>query len=189
MKNLIQQLREFVPFNEQEEIDKHVTFEFLNTFKDVLTRRNNFGHFSSSALVLNKQKNKVLLVHHNIFGGWIYPGGHADGEANLLNVAKREVEEETSVKINEISNKIYSLQILPTKGHVKRGKYVNCHAHYDVLYLFEAQEGEVKVKEDENTQVQWVLIDDIKNNKVNLVDFVVPVFEKLFAKLENEHII
>ena len=186
MKNLIQQLTEFVPFNEQEELDKQVTLEFLNTFEDVLTRKNNFGHFSSSALVLNKQKTKVLLVNHNIFGGYIYPGGHADGDTNLLGVAKREVEEETSVKVSELSAKIYGLQILPTKSHVKRGKYVNCHAHYDVLYLFEAVEGEVKVKEDENTQVKWVSIEDIKNNKIKLVDFIVPVFQKVFAKLENE---
>lgn len=189
MKNLIQQITNFVPFNEQEDVDKQVTLELLNTFNDVLTRKNNFGHFSSSALVLNTQKNKVLLVNHNIFGGYIYPGGHADGDADLLGVAKREVEEETGVNATELSNDIYGLQILPVEGHVKRGKYVACHPHYDFIYLFVAPESEVKIKEDENSQVKWVLIEDIKNNKIKLVDFVVPIFQKLFAKLESEHII
>ena len=158
MKKLINQIKNFTPFNEQEEVDKSISLELINTFEDVLTRKNNFGHFSSSAIVLNKQRTKMLLLHHNIFGGWIYPGGHADGEADLISVAQREVEEETCVKANLITNNIYGLQILPVKGHVKRGKYINCHAHYDVLYLFEAEESKVKIKEDENSKVEWILI-------------------------------
>ena len=35
----------------------------------------------------------MLVVYHNN-DVWVYPGGHADGEKNLLSVAIREVEEE-----------------------------------------------------------------------------------------------
>ena len=69
--------------------------ENYKPFDEVLTRNNIFGHFSASAFVVNKEKNKMVVVYHNIFDGWIYPGGHADGEEKLLNVAIREVEEET----------------------------------------------------------------------------------------------
>lgn len=186
MINLKTQIQNFIPFNEQEEVDKNLSLEFMNTFKDVLTRDNNFGHFSSSAIVLNKERTKLLLLHHNIFDGWIYPGGHADGELNLMEVAKREVEEETSVKARLLTPNMFGLQVLPIKGHVKRGKYVGCHAHYDVVYLFEATEGDVKIKEDENSCVKWVLIEDIKNNKIKLVDFIVPIFQKIISKLKNE---
>ena len=41
----------------------------------------------------------MVVVYHNINDGWIYPGGHADGEEKLLDVAIREVEEETGLKV------------------------------------------------------------------------------------------
>ena len=189
MQNLTKQIQNYKPFNEQEMVDKQVTLDFINTFEDVLTRNNNFGHFSSSAIVLNKERTKVLLVHHNLYNGWIYPGGHADGESDLLGVAKREVEEETGVKATKLSCNIFGLQILPVDGHVKRGKYVACHPHYDFVYLFEATEDNVKIKEDENSSVKWVLIDDIKHGKIEPVDFIVPIFKKIFEKLEHEKLI
>jgi len=49
-----------------------------------LTRDNIFGHFSASAFVVNKEKNKMVVVYHIINDGWIYPGGHADGEDDFL---------------------------------------------------------------------------------------------------------
>ena len=71
---------------------------FINTFNNVLTRDNIFSHFSASAFIVNKERTKTLVVYHLINDGWIYPGGHADGEEDLLSVAIREVEEETGLK-------------------------------------------------------------------------------------------
>ena len=92
---LKEQIEKYIPFNEQEQIDKEQFLEFINTFDDVLTRNNVFGHFTSSAFVVNKDRTKMVVVYHIINDGWIYPGGHADGIDDLLSVAVREVEEET----------------------------------------------------------------------------------------------
>lgn len=91
--NLKEQIENYEPFDEQEQRDKEQFLNFINTFDDVLTRDNIFGHFSASAFVVNKEKNKMVVVYHNINDGWIFPGGHADGEEKLLDVAIREVEE------------------------------------------------------------------------------------------------
>lgn len=71
---LKEQIEKYIPFNEQEEVDKEYFLKYINTFEDVLTRNNWFGHFSGSAFVVNKDKTKVLMVYHNIFGSWIWPG-------------------------------------------------------------------------------------------------------------------
>lgn len=34
-------------------------------------------HFTASAIVLDDH-DRVLLVHHNKLGQWLYPGGHID---------------------------------------------------------------------------------------------------------------
>lgn len=138
--NFKEQIEKYVPFNEQEERDKEQFLKFIDTFNDVLTRDNIFGHFSASAFVVNKDKNKMVVVYHNINDGWIYPGGHVDGESDFLSVAIREVEEETGLKVKVLDKSIFSIQSAPVKGHVKKGKYVSAHLHLDVVYLLEADE-------------------------------------------------
>ena len=59
---LEEQIKNYQPFNEQEEVDKEYFLKFINTFDDVLTRKNMLGHFSSSAFVINKDRNKMVVV-------------------------------------------------------------------------------------------------------------------------------
>lgn len=185
--NIKDRIESFVPYNEQEEVDKKYYLEFIDGFEDVLTRDNLFGHFSSSALVLNKARTKILAVYHLILDGWIYPGGHADGEEDLLSVAIREVEEETGLKAKPIVNDIFAIQSAPTKGHVKRGKYVPAHIHFDVLYLLEADdELELAFREDESKGVKWLDITDINNE--NIVPFAKENMLKAIEKLKDNNI-
>lgn len=96
--DLKKQLEEYQPCNEQEDKDKQVMLKYINTFDDVLTRNNEFGHFTASAWVVNQEKTKVLMIYHNIYQSWAWTGGHADGKENLLEVAVRELKEETRSK-------------------------------------------------------------------------------------------
>ena len=67
---LKEQIEKYKPYNEQEELDKKQMLDFIEKFDDVLTRKNIFGHFSSSALVVNKERTKIVVVYHNIFDGY-----------------------------------------------------------------------------------------------------------------------
>ena len=179
--NLKEQIEKFIPFNEQEIRDKEQFLKFIDAFDDVLTRDNIFGHFSASAFVVNKERTKMLVVYHIINDGWIHPGGHADGEEDLLSVAVREVEEETGLKAKVIDENIYSISCEPVKGHVKRGKYVSAHLHYDVLYIMEADDRiPLKYREDESKGVKWVTFDEATNE--TMCDFIRPVHAKLIEK-------
>lgn len=181
--NLKEQIENYKPFNEQEEKDKEVMLKYINTFDDVLTRNNEFGHFTSSAWVVNKERTKVLMIYHNIYKSWAWPGGHADGEADLLSTAIREVKEETGVQnVTPISNDIFSLEIICVNGHVKRGKYVASHVHLNVAYFLEVDESEILIKkEDENSGVKWINIEDVP--KVATEKWVVEnVYKKIIEK-------
>lgn len=57
----------------------------------------NIRHFTASAVVLDDQ-DRVLLVHHNKIGLYLYPGGHVDPNEAPAEAALREVLEETGVK-------------------------------------------------------------------------------------------
>lgn len=183
MEQLKQQIQNYQPYNEQEIKDKEVMLKYLATFDNLLTRKNEFAHFTASAWVVNKERTKVLMIYHNIYQSWAWTGGHADGEENLQKVALREVEEETGLQNLELmDDAIYSLEILTVNGHVKRGKYVSSHLHLNLTFLMEADEQEAtKIKQDENSGVKWVSIEEA--TKVTNEVQMMPIYKKLNQKL------
>ena len=184
--NLREQIEKYEPYNEQEEKDKQIILKYMDTFEDVLTRDNEFGHFTASAWVVNKSRTKVLMIYHNIYKSWAWTGGHADGESNLLHTAIRELKEETGVKnVKILEDNIFSLEIICVNGHIKRGKYVSSHVHLNITYLLEVDEDEeLKIKEDENSGVKWVNIEDVEklSNETWMVE---KVYKKVNEKLKN----
>ena len=183
--SLKEQIEKYIPYDEQEERDKEQMLKFINDYDDVLTRNNIFGHFSASAFVVNKERTKMVVVYHIINDGWIYPGGHADGEEDLLSVAVREVEEETGLKVKVLDNNMFSIQSLPVTGHIKRGKYVSAHTHFDVVYLLEADDTLPLVyREDESKGVKWINFEEADNE--TMCYFIRPIHKKLIRKLKNK---
>lgn len=154
---MIQKIREYKPFNEQEERDREVLLRLLSGGEDVYSRENLTAHMTASAWVVNENRDKVLMAYHNIYHSWSWLGGHADGERDLLAVALREVGEESGViHVRPLSEEIFSLEILTVDGHEKRGKYVPSHLHLNLTYLLEAREGDaLSMKADENSGVAW----------------------------------
>ena len=165
MKTLIEAITAFVPTCEQEERDKKMMLAFLDANSDCLTRDNPVAHITASAWVVNPDRDKVLMVYHNIYDSWSWTGGHADGEADLEAVAYREAREETGIKeLKPLMDGPASLEVITVDGHVKRGQYVSSHLHLNLTYLFEASEDQaLTVKEDENSGVAWIPRDELES--------------------------
>ncbi len=184
--SLKEQIENYKPYNEQEENDKKIMIECINNFEDILTRENKICHFTASNWIVNKERTKVLMIYHNIYKSWAWTGGHSDGDSNLLHVALKEAEEETSLKnLKVLSNGIFGIQILTVDSHIKRGKFVSSHLHLDCCFLLEADESEaLKIKEDENSSVKWIDID--KAVEVTNEAQMKPIYRKLNEKLETK---
>ena len=179
-----EQIEKYVPYNEQEQCDKEQMLSFIDTYSDILTRKNTIGHFSSSAFVVNKDRTKVLVVYHIIQNGWIWPGGHADGDDNLLNVATREVKEETGLDVKALDENIFGIHSAGVKGHIKHGKFVSAHIHFDTMYLMEGDDTLPLVyREDESRGVKWIPIEDLTSEI--MCDFTIPISKKMISKLRD----
>lgn len=161
MKNLRTVIAGYVPTCEQEERDQALMLSFMDQHEDCLTRDNCIAHFTSSAWVVNPARDKVLMVYHHIYDSWSWTGGHADGDADLVNVAYREAKEETGIEsLKLIQKEPVSLEVITVDGHVKREKYVSSHLHMNLTYLFEADESQaLHIKADENSGVAWIPIE------------------------------
>lgn len=180
------QIEHYKPFNEQEEHDKKMILYCLNQNQNVFMRESSLAHMTASAWVVNQDRTKVLMAYHNIYHSWSWLGGHADGETDLLQVALREVREESGVKnVRPITEEIYSLEVLTVDGHVKKGEYVSSHLHLNITYLLEADEADtLSIKEDENSGVAWFPLEEAIAASTE-VWFQEHIYSKLNAKLSN----
>lgn len=181
--NWMDAIKQYTPINEQEQKDQALILQAIQVFDNLLTRDNELMHITSSAFLVNKARNQTLMVYHNIYNSWSWTGGHADGEADLMAVALKEAQEETGVEnIHPVSSQIFSLDILPVMGHIKKGKYVAPHLHLSIAYLIEADETEsLTVKADENSGVQWIPIHEIE--AYSKEPHMLKVYGKLITKM------
>ena len=79
-------IESYVPFCEQEEVDRREILRLMDTGMDLM-HRDFPAHFSASAWVVSPDREHILMAHHRIYHAWSWLGGHADGEEDLLSVA------------------------------------------------------------------------------------------------------
>lgn len=163
MQDLKSQIKNYTPYDEREASDRRLILQCLNNFSDTLTRENQICHFTASCWVVNHERTKALMLFHNINQMWMWPGGHADGESDLVKVAQRELSEETSLaSAHLVDNDIFSLEIFSVPPHIRHNQFVSAHLHLNLSYLFQADESEAfKVKPDENSTIRWMALGDI----------------------------
>ena len=183
MEQLIRQIENYIPFNEQEQRDKAQILDFLCSGAELITRDNPVAHLTASAWVVSPDRKQVIMVYHNLYKSWSWMGGHADGDWDLLRVAKKEVMEECGLQeLTVVSPEIFSLEVLCVDGHVKKGKYLSSHLHLNVTYLFEADPAQtLHIKPDENSGVAWVAVEDVAQ-KTNEAWFREHIYSKLMEK-------
>lgn len=161
--DLVREIENFKPFNEQEEKDKSEILRYISQADNVLVRDNKNAHITVSAWLLDETHKYVLMAYHNIYKSWAWLGGHADGNGDLKEVVLKEVEEESGLgNVRFIKDDIFSLEILTVSGHEKKGEYVSSHLHLNITYLLGADKAEnIRIKEDENSKIGWIDLNKI----------------------------
>lgn len=186
MSKTIERLKNYLPYNEQEKVDKQYMIDCERVFGDILHRSNLMCHLTSAGIVINKERTKCLCVYHNLYKSWTFPGGHADGDDDMIYVAEKELMEETSLKdFRLLSQEPISIDTLTTDSHTKNGAYVPSHIHLSFAYLFEADENQsMKVCENENSDVRWLTFDELleNSNEPNMIK----VFKKIFDRIKKD---
>lgn len=171
---LVQELQSYqTSFTEEKEFI-HPFLKILEN-KDAFQRTHPPGHITGSAWIVNSDKTKVLLVHHAKLNKWLQPGGHADGDENVLRVALREAEEETGLKrLSVIREQIFDLDIhtIPIRKDFPE------HLHYDIRFLIQADESELIIVNEESHDVKWIPLKDLE--KYNSEISILRLKQKLF---------
>ncbi|PTR34232.1 ADP-ribose pyrophosphatase YjhB (NUDIX family) [Luteibacter sp. OK325] len=114
-------------------------------------RETQAGHFTGSAWLVSADGERVLLMHHRKLQRWLQLGGHADGDAELPNVALREAQEESGLVDLEVLPEIFDmdLHVIPARRDEPE------HWHYDVRYVVVARGSEVFTVNEESLDLAW----------------------------------
>ncbi|MFA6860466.1 MAG: NUDIX hydrolase [Clostridia bacterium] len=182
MSKTIESLINYIPYDEQEKKDKEFIIQCEQKLGDILHRTNEICHLCSSAFIVNPERTKVLCIFHNIYKSWGWVGGHADGDDDMLYVAKKETQEETSLQnFRVVSLAPISIDTLPVISHFKKGKFVPAHIHLCFTYLIEADETEtVHMLEEENSNVGWLTFDELVEKSTE------PHMQNVYKKIKNK---
>lgn len=133
-------------------------FPFIAAHPDCLWRTCLEGHLTASAWVVDPARRRVLLTHHRKLDLWIQLGGHADGEADLLAAALREVTEESGLtRVRAVAAEIFDVD----RHRIPARKTEPEHWHFDVRFLIEADPEESVVVSDESHAVEWVPLGEV----------------------------
>jgi 8-oxo-dGTP pyrophosphatase MutT (NUDIX family) len=90
----------------------------------------------------------------------LQPGGHADGELDLAQVACKELLEETGLDFPKPSlDAIFDIDIHLIPEH----KGVPKHAHYDVRYLFISPILQAPILNAESKAIHWVPLAEVSS--------------------------
>lgn len=179
-------LAAFVPGDAREAEEQRVMLETIARLGDaVLTRESALAHMTASSIIVSPDRKRTLMAFHRIYQSWAWTGGHADGETDFEQTARREAAEETGIRaLRRLGEGIASMEILPVWAHVRRGREVGSHLHLNVSYLFEADDTlPLRTAPDENSAVGWIEV-------AHLSEFVseppmLPVYRRLLDRANN----
>lgn len=130
-------------------------------FRDGLARAPGGGslHLTTSAVVVDRMLESLVLVHHRRAGLWVQPGGHVEQEdASLEAAARREVLEETGLSQLERLGPGPALLV----PHDEESTFGTCGGHWDVVFLLRVP-GDAEaapLRAEDGSGAQWCRWDD-----------------------------
>jgi 8-oxo-dGTP pyrophosphatase MutT (NUDIX family) len=158
-ERLLEILRRYAPPSEDRGAEVRRIISFVEREPACAERSHQFGHLTGSAWIVTADRTKALLLHHRKLNRWMQPGGHADGELDLLAVALREAREESGLSsIEPVSGEVFDVdihEIPPFKG-------IPAHYHFDVRFLLVGDDTEKPSRNEESNEVKWIELSAIR---------------------------
>jgi len=141
--------------------------DFIQQQQDCFYRELWPMHVTGSTWVVCPGREKVLLLHHLKLDQWFQPGGHADGDHDILNVALKELSEETGLQASQI--RLLSEDVFDVDIHGIPAMHGDpAHEHIDIRFLVEIDDQIEIPGNDESHEVRWVTLEQASHFNNNM---------------------
>jgi 8-oxo-dGTP pyrophosphatase MutT (NUDIX family) len=127
-------------------------------YPNCLARDNFYGHLTASAWVIDPKGENALLTLHRKIGLWLQLGGHSEDTPDLLDVAMREVQEESGLSdLKPVIPGIFDLDVhrIPDVGQDPS------HFHFDVRFFLQLQQDQPLIISEESIDLAWYRPEEI----------------------------
>ena len=154
-------LAHHVPTDDKERGDLERMRQFAATLAQPFSRSQATAHFTGSAVVVDPEGARVVMLHHAKLKRWLQPGGHADvvDSGDMAETALREAREETGCRVHVHPAAPRPLDVDIHTIPARRDEPE--HSHLDVRFLLVAENPEALVHDPaESTGVQWLTWDE-----------------------------
>lgn len=157
---LLRQLKNYRPVDAHEQEMYTRLVYFVESEPLCFERSLAQGHVTGSSWIVDRARTHVLLTHHRKLDRWLQLGGHAEGEADVLNVALREAREESGLcDIVPVRDGIFDVDVHPIPARATEPR----HDHYDVRWLLEADRAAPLIISSESKDLAWVELNALES--------------------------
>ena len=168
---LLALLRAHQPANQTEAQMLQKSIAFVEREPNCFERWLETGHVTGSAWIVDETRQHALLMHHRKLDRWFQPGGHADGESDILQVALKEAQEETGLAdFKVVSPAIFDVDVhlIPARGTMP------AHFHYDIRFLLQADARKPLLQNEESNGLKWIELANVwqYNNSESILRMV-----------------
>jgi len=131
------------------------TLGFVKAHENCFDRNLAHGHVTASAWVVNPARTHALMLHHRKLNRWFQPGGHADNDPDILQVALKETSEESGIDLTHI--KLVDQNVFDVDIHtIYPSQHDHRHIHFDVRFLLEIDDQLPVPGNSESHQIAWI---------------------------------
>jgi len=155
------------------------------------TKKNLRNEFVATGYILNKKRNKILMLFHKKAQLWVPPGGHLDDNELPHEAVIREVLEETGL-IATIFDVSIDLKMKPSSTEwqiptplcilhevIPARPNEPQHLHVDFCYAMTTGDERVTLAKEEAEKIAWFSLDEIM--KLNTFEGVRCISKKLLT--------
>ena len=125
-------------------------------------------HFCATACIVNKEKDKILFIHHKKLNKWLFVGGHIEENEDPEHAVLREVKEETNLDIELVGERYPRQEDYIRPFALQRNIVKDNHIHMDLFYIaVDKGTSNLKEKEDEVLGSRWFSKEEIIKEDFN----------------------
>lgn len=154
-EKLLTLLTSYASDDKKQNNNKNQFIKLLQDFPQYCFGREiNVPHFCGGGMLVDKSGEYVLLAQHRKLDILTFFGGHADGDSDLLNVARKETIEESGFNdIQLLSDGIFDLDLQTCFYNTET------HFHFELRFLFQTQQeasDDIKPPNIESKELKWI---------------------------------